>query len=213
MTEPLHTPAPLSQVVPTVFRWGPPGPASGFQSQAYAVSDDDRCVLIDPLPIAEGEMRKLGRLEAILLTGPERQQAAWRVRKTLGAHVYAPAGAAGLDEAPDLTYSAGEALPGGLIAFHAPGAWEAAQVLWLTTGPRGVVFLAGLLVHDGTGVPQLAPGLLDPPRGRTSVERILQRLPVDVLCFLLGPPILRDGARALRAALERSETFGRPSAP
>lgn len=195
-------------VVPTVFRWWLADMEHGEEAQAYAVRDDDRCVLIDPLPLTEPELRKLGRLEAVLLTGADRQRIAWRLRKAYGVDVYTPAGLEDLEEAPDLTYSAGEALPGGVIAFHTPGLWEWAQVLWLTTGPRGVVFVGGLLVHDGSGVPALSPGLAQPDRARSSVERILQRLPVDVLCFSNGPPIVQDGARALRATLARLDQRG-----
>ncbi|HEY3449514.1 MAG TPA: MBL fold metallo-hydrolase [Myxococcales bacterium] len=166
------------------------------------MSDGDRLVLVDPIALPQGGLgEELGRPEAILLTGPERQRTAFRLRRELGIDLFAPAGLEGLDEAPDLTYAGGDALPGGLAAFHAPGPRPQSQVLWTTRGPRGVLFLSGLLVHDGAGVPSLADGLSEPERAPASVERMLAHLPVDVLCFLWGPPIVSDGARALRRLL------------
>lgn len=183
-------------VVPSVFRW------EIGRAQGYALGDEERCVLVDPLPLVEEELARLGKPEAIILTGPDRQRTAWRYRKQLKVDVFAPEGVS-FDEAPDMTYSAGEALPGGLVSFHTPGPWEMAQVLWLTTGPRGMIFLGQLLEHDGSGMPKLVRGLADPARALLSVERIVQRLPADVLCFLEGPPIVGEGARALRGLLGR----------
>lgn len=206
-----------SQVVPVIAgisRWALPAQRPGGpEPQAFAIGDGERCVLLDPLPLADAELSRLGRPEALLLTGPERQRWAWRLRKQLGVDVFAPAGCAGLEEAPDLEFEAGEALPGGLVTFHAPGPRPETQVLWLTSGPRGVVFTATLLEHDGGGVPSLAPGLEDPERARSSVERMLARLPTDVLCFLWGPPILADGSRALRSLLARLEASAEPARP
>ncbi|MGC4115923.1 MAG: MBL fold metallo-hydrolase [Myxococcales bacterium] len=198
--------------VPGLLRWsGPAGEVGTPEPQAWAITNGDRVVLIDPLPLPqEGLGEGIGRPEVILLTGPERQRTAFRLRRQLGIDLFAPADLDGLDEEPDLTYSAGDALPGGLAAFHAPGPNAQTQVLWTTRGPRGVLFLSGLLVHGGSGVPELARELAEPDRARASVERLLARLPVDVLCFLWGPPIVDDGSTALRRLLA---SLPEPAAP
>jgi hypothetical protein len=78
---------------PGVFRWvGPAEGRGGPQPCGWAVLDGDRLVLVDPLPLPEGGLGEgLGRPEAILLTGPERQRSAFRLRKELGIDLFAPA--------------------------------------------------------------------------------------------------------------------------
>jgi glyoxylase-like metal-dependent hydrolase (beta-lactamase superfamily II) len=205
VTEPRAQAQKIVRVIPTVMRWFVPDDRmGGAESDAYAVVSEGEVVLIDPLPLAETELRKLGEIQAIILTASCHQRSAWRYRRSFGVDVYAPEGAASLEEDPDMSYSGGDALPAGLIAFHAPGPLEAMYALWLTR-PRPVIFLSDLLVHDGSGVPRFfaTEQLEDPWRTRTSVERILDQLPLDVLCFAHGPPILNDGSAALREALER----------
>ena len=69
-------------------------------------------VLIDPLPLAEAALKRLGTVEAICLTAKCHQRSAWRYRKKLGVKVYAPHGVRPMDEEPDVLYRAGDQLPG-----------------------------------------------------------------------------------------------------
>ncbi|HLM47079.1 MAG TPA: MBL fold metallo-hydrolase, partial [Myxococcaceae bacterium] len=52
-----------------------------------------------------------------------------------------------------------------------------------------------------------------PERTRMSIRRILDHLPIEVLCFAHGRPILQDGASALRRALDEDTEAPAPSEP
>ncbi|MET0405165.1 MAG: MBL fold metallo-hydrolase, partial [Cystobacter sp.] len=135
-------------------------------------------------------------------------RAAWDLRKHFSAPVWAPQDAHGLEDAPDATYSAGDSIPGGLIAYHTPGPAEVMFTLWRER-PRSVLFLSDLLTHDGEGTPRFVDSKHqdDPARTRASVRRILEHLPVEALCFAHGAPILEEGATALREALRQDTEF------
>ncbi|MCP3099686.1 MBL fold metallo-hydrolase [Myxococcus sp. K15C18031901] len=215
MSEPKGKARRLVEVVPGVHHWSVSDDRiGGSRSDAYAVVDDDGAVvLIDPLPIDEAKLRELGDITAILLTAGNHQRSAWRFRKELGAPVWAPEDAHGLEDTPDFTYVAGDTLPAGLMPFHTPGPAIAMYTLWMQRHPRGVAFISDLLVHDDKGTPEFVPSEYqdDPLRTRQSVQRILDHLTVDTVCFAHGAPIVRDGAAALRRALE--EDMEAPAAP
>jgi glyoxylase-like metal-dependent hydrolase (beta-lactamase superfamily II) len=204
------------QVIPGIHRWSVSDDRiGGAESDAYAVvAEDGSVTLIDPLPIDEKALRKLGRVEAIVLTAGNHQRAAWHFRKLFGAPVWAPLDAYGLEDRPDATYAGGDNLPGGLVAYHTPGPAESMYALWLER-PRSVVFLSDLLTHVKEGTPRFVESEYqdDPGRTRRSVQRILDHLPVEVLCFAHGKPILRDGASALRRALDEDTEAPAPSEP
>lgn len=207
MTEPSSHARKIVRVLPTVHRWRVHDDRIDAKSEAYAVVSQGLVTLIDPLPVEESELLRLGRLQAIILTAANHQRSAWQLRRRFGVHVHAPEGPGvgtepgQLEEEPDYRYSGGDSLPGGLTAFHAPGPTEAMYALWLAR-PRSVVFLSDLLFHDGGGLPRFMEDQWqdEPRRTRASVQRIAEHLPVDVLCFAHGPPICEDA----RAALERA---------
>lgn len=214
MTEPNTEARKIVRVVPTVHRWRVRDDRiGGEESDAFAVVRSGRVTLIDPLPVREEELRRLGQIEAIVLTAANHQRSAWRYRRLFGVPVFAPEGPTvgpepgQLEEEPDYRYSGGDSLPGGLTAFHAPGPTEAMYALWIDR-PRGVVFLSDLLIHDGSGVPRFISAVYqdEPERTRASIQRIADHLPIEVLCFAHGHPICTDGRfaleRALRADLE-----------
>lgn len=215
MSEPKGKARRVVEVVPGVHHWTlSDDRIGGMRSDAYAVVDDDGAVvLIDPLPVGEAALRALGNLSAIVLTAGNHQRSAWRFRRAFGAPVWAPEGAQGLEEAPDFSYGPGSTLPAGLISFHTPGPTEAMYTLWLQQHPRSVVFLSDLLTHDDAGTPRFVPSEYqdEPLRTRRSIQRILDHLPVQTVCFAHGAPIVSDGASALRRALE--EDMASPATP
>lgn len=216
MSQPKQRATKTLEVIPGIHRWSVSDDRiGGVQSEAYAVVDDDGAVtLIDPLPIDESALRKLGRVEAIVLTAGNHQRAAWSLRRIFGAPVWAPEDAEGLEDTPDATYASGDTLPGGLMAYHTPGPAESMYALWLER-PRSVVFLSDLLSHDEEGTPRFVPSQYQtaPARTRTSIQRILDHLPVEVLCFAHGSPILEDGAAILRRALAEDPEGLAPAQP
>ncbi|OJH41370.1 MBL fold metallo-hydrolase [Cystobacter ferrugineus] len=214
MSQPKKRARRTEQVVPGIHRWSVEDDRiGGVHSEAYAVvSEDGAVTLIDPLPIAPDALSALGRVEAIVLTAGNHQRAAWSLRKTFGAPVWAPLDAHGLEDSPDATYTNGDNLPGGLMAYHTPGPAEVMFTLWKER-PRSVVFLSDLLTHDEEGTPRFVDSQYqdDPARTRVSVRRILEHLPVEVVCFAHGRPILEDGAAALRQALSEDSEFPAPA--
>lgn len=215
MSEPRSKAKRLVEVVPGVHHWTlSDDRIGGGRSDAYAVVDaDGAVVLIDPLPIDEAALSRLGKVSAIVLTAGNHQRSAWRFRKAFDAPVWAPEGAQGLEEAADFSYGGGATLPAGLISFHTPGPTEAMYTLWMQQHPRTVVFISDLLTHEGRGTPEFVPSEYqdDPLRTRHSIQRILERLPVQTVCFAHGEPIVGDGASALRRALD--EDMEAPATP
>jgi hypothetical protein len=204
MSEPKATAKELEEVVPGVYNWHVEDERIGTRSDAYAVVDrDGAVVLIDPLPIDEKLLRPLGTLTAIVLTAGNHQRSAWRFRELFRVPVWAPENAHGLEEEPDNFYTSGDSLPGGLSALHTPGPAVAMFTLWMQQHPRGIVFVSDLLTHQGRGRPEFVPSQYqdDPLRTRTSVQRVLDHLPVDTVCFAHGEPIVGAGKAALRLAL------------
>jgi hypothetical protein len=214
MSQPKARAKHLEEVVPGVYNWHVRDDRIGARSDAYAVVDrDGAVVLIDPLPIDEKLLRPLGTIAAILLTAGNHQRSAWHFRELFNAPVWAPEKAHGLEEEPDNFYTSGDALPGGLSALQTPGPTEAMYTLWLQQHPRGIVFISDLLTHEGRGRPEFVPSQYqdDPQRTRLSIQRVLDRLPVDTVCFAHGEPIVGAGRAALRLALELDSEG--PSAP
>ena len=88
----------------------------GFRSDAFALQTPEGLMVIDPVPLADRVQARLSEVGGIFLTHGNHQRSAWRLRKELGAAVYAPAHSAGLDEEPDFRYGETTDLPGGLRA-------------------------------------------------------------------------------------------------
>lgn len=215
MSEPKGKAKHVVELVPGIHHWTLcDNRIGGARSDAYAVVDEDGAVvLIDPLPIDEAALRALGNIAAIVLTAGNHQRSAWRFRKAFNVPVWVPEGAQGMEEAPDYTYVAGETLPAGLVTFHTPGPTLAMYTLWVQQHPRSVVFISDLLTHESPGTPEFVPSEYqdEPLRTRHSVQRILDHLPVQTVCFAHGAPIIGEGAAALRRALQ--EDLESPSAP
>jgi glyoxylase-like metal-dependent hydrolase (beta-lactamase superfamily II) len=201
MAEPPAVADELQEVVPGVFHWNVANPSlGGLTSASHAVrTESGDCVLIDPVRLADEPLERLTPVAAIVLTAATHQRAAWRYRKQFGATVYLPASSRATDEEPDVSYVAGEVLPGGLETVHTPGPEEPHYAL-LKRDAR-VLFCPDLvMVEDGELV--FVPGEYheDPSRTRESVERLLE-LPFDVLCLDHGPPFLDDPKESLRQLL------------
>ncbi len=204
MTEPKASAHHVEQVVPGVFRWHVDDDRiGGADSEAYAIVDGGRVVLVDPLPIDPAALTALGQIEAIVLTASNHQRSAWRLRDRFHVPVYGPEDGQGYERTPDHLYSGGDLLPGGLTAFHAPGPAEAMHVLWRAR-PVAVVFLSDLLLRDGAGPPKFSPAEWQeqPHRTRSSVQRLLDDLPFTAVCFAHGAPLVDRAREALQRALD-----------
>jgi glyoxylase-like metal-dependent hydrolase (beta-lactamase superfamily II) len=198
MSEPKLAANGLEEIESGLWHWTTFDDRIGFRSDAFAIQGARGIVLIDPLPLEERALDRLGEVEAICLTIQSHQRSAWRDRRSYGAKVWAPAGAQGLEEPPDIWYRANDELPGGLRAFHAPGPCEASYALlrgdWL--------FLGDLLMRENAGPVGFVPSEFqdDADRTRSSVRALLP-LGARVLLFGHGEPVRRDGSRTLARAL------------
>ena len=67
----------------------------GFRSDSFAVNTSDGLMVIDPLPLEQRLEKKLAQAAGLFLTHGNHQRSAWRLRREIGAPVYAPVGAIG----------------------------------------------------------------------------------------------------------------------
>jgi hypothetical protein len=175
-----------------------------FLSTAHAIAGPEGVVLIDPLPLAPPALARLGDVTAICLTAGTHQRSAWRYRRELGAEVWAPALSRLIDEEPDVRYSEGDHLPGGLRAVFTPGAGTTQHTFLLDQG-GGVAFVPDLFANvPGRGLMIVGEEYMpDPAEARRSIRKLLD-LPFAVLCLDHGAPITNDPKAAISGLLERS---------
>lgn len=200
MSEPKARASRIHRVAPGVLHWTLHDDRIDWRSDAYAVAGRAGLVLIDPLPLTDAALRRLGLVEAICLTGSCHQRSSWRYRRLLGAPVHAPRGAHGLEEKPDVAYAKGARLPGGLVAVHAPGPTQVHFAFHRRAG-RGVLFCADVLTRDANGV-RFVEGSYqdDPARTRDTAAKLLE-LRFGILCFDHGAPLTAGAKPAVRAAM------------
>lgn len=200
MGEPATRAQEVVEVVPGVLAWQIHDERIDFISVAHAVVSPAGAVLVDPLPLVSEVEASIGAVAAIVLTAGSHQRSAWRLRRELGAPVWAPALSRTLAEEPDGRYGDGDVLPGGLRAVFTPGAGTTQHTFLLDDPP--VAFVSDLLVRPPGGALALISDEYadDPAECRRSVERLLD-LPFETLCLGHGEPITEGAKDAIRAAL------------
>jgi glyoxylase-like metal-dependent hydrolase (beta-lactamase superfamily II) len=203
MSEPKVIAQSVEEIVPGVWRWFVQDDRIDYESDAHAVVDNGRVILIDPLPVEEAALRSLGTVEAICLTAKCHQRSAWRYRKQFGVKVHAPEGVRPMEEEPDVLYREGDRLPGGLQAIRTPGP-EYVHFAFLLAREPGVLFCPDLLMHGAGKELEFVPAQFhdDSAETRRSIERLLN-LRFSILCFNHGVPITNDPHAALREVLRR----------
>jgi glyoxylase-like metal-dependent hydrolase (beta-lactamase superfamily II) len=205
MPEPGGTAKLVGEIVPGVYHFTIHDDRIDFQSDSYAVIEKGKAVLIDPLPMAKKDLKELGPVEAICLTGSCHERSAWRYRRVLKVLVYAPQGGVDFEEPPDRWYKAGDRLPGNLLAVHTPGPTEAHYSFFLERN-GGAVFCADLLtIAGGEGLAFVSGEYQDEPaRTRASVRHLLN-LGFRALCPDHGDPVTVGAKEAVTLALERDK--------
>lgn len=177
------------------------------RSDAYALFTPHGTVLVDPLPLTPKALASLGDITAIVLTIQSHQRSSWRYRRSHGARVFAPKGAVGLEEKPDVHYEDGDELPGGLLALRAPGpAFESYVLLQKRRGGL-LAFLGDLLIRNRRGDFEFVPDVYmdDPLAARASVARLAALPFLRGLCPGHGAPLLRGAKDAMARALAADE--------
>lgn len=208
MPETIGIARPAGAVCEGLYRYTLHDDRIDFQSDSYIIIDAGAAVLIDPLPIEPAELTRHGPIRAIVLSASCHERAAWRYRQQLNVPVWGPEGGVDFEGTPDRWYRAGDRLPGGLIAVHAPGPTEAHYAFHSDRG-GGVVLCADLLTNAGGERLTFVPGQYqdEPERTRESVRSLLD-LEFTILCTNHGDPLL-DGAKdAIRELLGRDKKRG-----
>ncbi len=201
MPEPSGTAQLVGEILPGIFRFTMHDDRIDFQSDCYMVLDQGRVVLIDPLPIGEEDLTRLGEVEAICLTASCHERSAWQLRRKLKVPVYGPGGGVDFEEYPDHWYQADSLLPGGLQAVHAPGPTEAHYAFYLNRH-GGVVFCADLLTNaGGSGLAFVPDEYQDEPARTRGTVRTLLNLDFQALCSDHGDPILQGAKAAIAQVL------------
>jgi len=204
MSEPKTVSKHVEEVVPGIWHWSLEDERiGGYIGAAHAIQSESGTVLIDPLPLEDGEFELLLPVEAIVLSAGTHQRSAWRLRRELGVFVHAPAAVRLVDEEPDVRYSEGDELPAGLRPFFAPGPGTTQHAL-LLPGDPSVLFTSDLFVHQPGRELSFVPDeyVHDSAEARETARRVLE-LDFDVLCVGHGSPVLDDPKGAIRALLER----------
>jgi len=204
MSEPRNRARKIETVAPGILHWGLHDDRINFRSDAHAIKVAGQTVLIDPLPLVEGALKKLGTIEAICLTGSCHQRSAWRYRKQFGVKVYAPQGAVGLEEEPDIWYATGDRLPGGLKAVHAPGPTAVHYAFHLERGRRAL-FCADILMREGKKLRFVSNEYQDDPKRTRETAKSFLQLQFGILCFDHGAPMMKNPRAAIQKALEADE--------
>ena len=205
MPEPGGTAKLVGEILPGLYRFTIHDDRIDFQSDSYAIIEKGKAVFIDPLPMAEKDLKRLGPVEAICLTGSCHERSAWRYRRELKVPVYAPQGGVDFEETPDRWYKAGDRLPGNLVAVHTPDPTEAHYSFFLDR-KGGAVFCADLLTNaGGKGLAFVAGEYQDEPaRTRESVHHLLN-LDFRALCSDHGNHVTVGAKDAITRALERDK--------
>jgi glyoxylase-like metal-dependent hydrolase (beta-lactamase superfamily II) len=204
VSEPNAVAEAVEEVVPGVWTWSVHDERIDFVSTAHAISSAEGGVLIDPLPLEPNALRSLGDVAAICLTAGTHQRSAWRYRRELGVPVYAPALSKLIEEDPDVRYSQGDELPGGLQAVFTPGAGTT-QHTFLLEREGGIAFVPDLFANmPGRGLAIVGEEEMpDPEQARESIRKLLD-LRFTVLCLDHGAPVAGDAKAAIRALLARA---------
>ncbi len=173
-----------------------PNQAARGLVSSYAIDDDDRLLLFDPLAVPrEIEELAAGRESVVVLTSPWHERDTRSLVERLNAPVFTPPPDEG---SPDVAwllggarsdahlYSAGDRLPFGVEAF--PGRLPNDVVLWVES--RRAVIAGDTLVDFGQGLEILADWL---PAGVTREQvanglEMLLDLPVEVVLATHGGP-------------------------
>lgn len=201
MSEPKTVAATAEEIVPGLWYWGIRDERiGGSPGAAHAVSSSEGTVLIDPLPLAEEPMSRLGTVSAICLTTSSHQRSSWRLRRQLGVPVWAPALVREVDEEPDERYGEGDQLPAGLEAIFTPGAGTTQHSL--LHRPTRALFTPDLFARMPDEPLGMVPAqfMHDPEEAQRSAEKLLA-LDFSILCLGHGPPVTQDPHGAIRAAL------------
>jgi glyoxylase-like metal-dependent hydrolase (beta-lactamase superfamily II) len=204
VSEPKAVAQTIEEVVPGVWSWTLRDERiGGFLGAAHAVRAQAGTVLIDPLPLEDEAFGRLLPVVAIVLTAGTHQRSAWRLRRELAVAVHAPALVRLVDEEPDVRYSEGDTLPGGLQPYFAPGPGTTQHAL-LLSGEPSVLFTSDLFVHEPGRALEFVPDeyVHDPAETRETARRVLD-LDFEVLCMGHGTPLLENPKAAIRALLER----------
>ena len=198
----------VDEVKPGVWHWQArhpdwkPGEDWGEFVSSYAIEDDRRLLLFDPLALpTELDDRAALRETTIVLTCPWHRRDAVELADRLSATLYVPPPDEGdPDPVPGIVFRAGDRLPVGVEAFE--GFEPNDLVLWVES--HRVVVSGDTLVDRGNGLELPSDWL----REALTVEEIadglqlLLELPVEYVLATHGGPTDRE---ALEGALSVDE--------
>ncbi len=182
-------------ITPALLAWQAHEPALKCDLSSCALDTAEGLVLVDPIPLAEPALARLlqGRRPcAIVLTNGNHARAAEEFRARLGVKVFAPAGAEGLEVAPDALLADGDTAPGGMRVLALPGA-----------GPGEIALVGGGTACIGDALIHLPPHGLrllpekycaDSAQLPHSLRKLLS-CDFQIMTFAHGAP-LTDSARA-----------------
>ncbi|MCC6484714.1 MAG: MBL fold metallo-hydrolase [Armatimonadetes bacterium] len=203
MPEPEGTAKYLGEIAPGVHHFSMLDNRINAQSDSYVIENASSVVFVDPLPMQDSDLERLGKPGAIVLTASCHERASHRYSQKYQIPIWAPEGAVDFEDEPDRYYTAETALPAGLQPVHSPGPTEAHYSLYLPEGV-GLIFCADLLTNPGEGILHFVPSEYQdaPLQTRDSVRNLL-KLRFEILCPNHGAPVLKDARQKITEALGR----------
>lgn len=216
----------VDEIRPGLWRWTVDHPdwrpedggPDGWQPEVGCVyvEGDDGIALVDPqVPVEpesrvrfwralDGDVERVGRPVAVLLTTHWHERSSEDVRARFGAEIWAASSFADhLTCSGVRTFECGDPLPGGIVAH--PTSRPGQVVLWI---PAHAALVPGdVLVGDSGGGVRVCPDAWldgsDAPAEVRAALRPLLELPVERVLVSHGRPVLADGRAAIADALRR----------
>lgn len=205
MSEPKAQANQITQLRPWLLNWWISDERIGnSRSDSFGVRTADGLVIIDPVPLTTQAMAGLSDVHSIVLTTSYHQRSAWRLRRELGATVYAPQGSPTMDEKADIEYGSNGPLPTGFTALPVTSFLTGMNLIYRAED-ESVAFCADLIYDDPEATYRFPrePGIFNRAKGREDAQVLIEQN-VDILCVGHGRPVFEGVNEILQNAIEET---------
>lgn len=196
----------MKEITDGVWGWSVYHPEKGYDFNGLHLDLGGMAVLVDPPPLTDEEMAKLGELkrpERILLTNKDHRRDAPHLRSAFDAPIWLhQADAPLIDCKVDHPFDDDAEVAPGLYAVRVPRNKSPGEcALWWKA--RRILILGDALIGDPPGTLRLLPAgkYANVAAAREGI-RALEDLPAHMVLVGDGACILEDGAAAIRTFLE-----------
>lgn len=201
----------MKEIAPQIYEWSQYEPARRVDLNGHFVqhAPGEPGVLIDPVPFHQGDeeqLRELGGVAAVLVTGPHNARQAAACAAAFGCAILASRPAAErMDSAGVRPIEDEAALPGGLVAIPVRDQQGPGETAFFHGGSQTLV-VGAAVAGTPAGQLSLPPAIQAPDAARTArALRVLLARPMRRLLVSDGGSILHEPARALQDLVYRHD--------